>query len=392
MAIAEETEARRTTRKATSERTRIADPGWSYEKGTSPGTASALSLRRHQRYASTLVRPLSRCARLKTIALPVAPGRAWWLAAQLAGVSLTGVLLVALVMMPQPTLHVLWDMVIPLLPAVFLVNPLVWRSVCPLATINEYSGNRTGRGAMPPRALRVAWVVGIALLFVMVPARRFLLNENGLALAITITTVAVLALAAGLAFSGRAGFCNSICPVLPVEKLYGQAPLLPLAGARCASCTVCTPAGCIDLSADKTMAQTVGPLRKHSGWVRTGFGAFAAAFPGFIIGYFTTTNGDLASAGAVYDQVLGFAAASYGVVAVLALLLNARAQWAMPVLGAAALGLYYWYASPSLAESYALTPAAAWAIRVVMGAAIGWWLWRTLRRVPGWSAAMSAAS
>lgn len=329
---------------------------------------------------------------MKAFALPVAPGRPWWFAAQIVGLSLTAVLLVALVMMPQPALHVLWDMVIPLLPAVFLVNPLVWRSVCPLATLNEYSGNRSGGGALPPRALRAAWVAGVALLFVMVPARRFLFNENGLALAITIALVAVLALAAGLAYGGRAGFCNAICPVLPVEKLYGQAPLLPMAGARCALCTVCTPAGCIDLAADKTMAQTLGPRRKHSGWLRTGFGVFAAAFPGFVIGYFTTTNGDLASAGTVYVRVLGFAAVSYGAVVSLALLFNARARWAMPVLGAASLGLYYWYASPSLAESYALSPASAWVIRAVMAAVIGWWLWRTLRRTPGRSGAVPAAA
>ncbi|MBM3990626.1 MAG: hypothetical protein FJ298_06395 [Planctomycetes bacterium] len=314
------------------------------------------------------------------IALPTASGRRWWWTAQMIGLALTGVLLVELLAAPQPTLHVLWDMVIPLLPAVFLVNPLVWRSVCPLATINEYTGNQAGRGAVPPRVLRVAWVIGIALLFAMVPARRFLFNEDGAALAITISLVALLALLAGLTFAGRAGFCNAICPVLPVEKLYGQAPLLPLSGARCAFCTVCTPAGCIDLAADKTMAQTVGPLRKHSGWTATGLGVFAAALPGFIIGYFTTSNQGLDSAGAVYAWVLGLAVVSYVVVALIARTVNARAQIAMPVLGAASLGLYYWHASPSLAASYALAPGGAWVLRAVMGATLAWWLWRTLRR------------
>ncbi len=317
---------------------------------------------------------------MTSVALPIAPGKPLWRIAQLFGVVLTLALIAALWIVPKPALKLLWDMVIPLLPAVFLVNPLIWRNVCPLATLNDVTGDRSGRRVVDSGMTHAGWIVGIVLLFVLVPARRFLFNDNGPALAITVTLVAAVALVAGMIFARRAGFCNTICPVLPVEKLYGQVPLVPMHGVRCDRCTVCTPVGCIDLATTKTLAQTIGPLRRDTGWLRTGFGAFAAAFPGFIIGYFTTTNGDLATAGAVYFRVLGFAAASYALVAAATTALRLRAALAMPLLGATALGLYYWYAAPKLTEAYAAPDATTLVLRVVIGATLAFWLWKVLPR------------
>src|SRR5581483_4900875 len=97
-----------------------------------------------------------------------------WRAAQMTGLFLTVALLAALLCWPKPALHVLWDMVIPILPATFLVNPLVWRNVCPLATLNASTGQHIGRRAIPSRLLHAAWIVGLVLLAALVPARRFL--------------------------------------------------------------------------------------------------------------------------------------------------------------------------------------------------------------------------
>ena len=66
----------------------------------------------------------------------------------------------------------------------------------------------------------------------LVPARRFLCNEHGIALAVVVISVAVAALAFGAVFDFKAGFCNAICPGLPVEKLYGAtAPFICLNAA-----------------------------------------------------------------------------------------------------------------------------------------------------------------
>lgn len=299
-----------------------------------------------------------------------------WTVAQWLGLGLTAVLLAGLVYWPEPTLHILWDMVIPLLPAVFLINPLLWRNACPLATLNAATGGRAGAQARGGRSLAFAWAVGIVLLAVMVPARRFLFNVNGPVLAATIVVVAALALSLGIVFSRRAGFCNAVCPVLPVEKLYGQMPLVQMGTPRCADCNLCTPVGCIDLAGRKTTAQTLGPTRRGHAWLVTPFGAFAAAFPGFVIGYFTTENVEVAAAGGVYLHVGTWAATSYLAAVALALGLRVRAAVALPVLGALAVTLYYWLGAPTLAKAYGVPDAGPTVIRAIAILLVGAWLWK----------------
>jgi len=289
---------------------------------------------------------------MSSVALPIARGKPYWRLAQIVGVVLSLALVVGLIVAPKLWLHVLWDMVIPILPAVFLINPLIWRNVCPLATVNEFTGSPATGSAMSPQLMKNGWILGMALLFVLVPARRFLFNENGVALALTILIVIALAAVGGLVFARRAGFCGSICPVLPVEKLYGQLPLADMRGARCDTCSVCTPLGCIDLAGLKTVAQTVGPERKDAAWIRTSFGAFAAMFPGFVLAYFTAENGPLASAAAVYLRVIVSALVSYAVVAAAVAVFRLRATPTLRVLGATSFLIYYWFALPVLVRSY----------------------------------------
>ena len=319
---------------------------------------------------------------MTTIPLYPAPSAPAWRVAQWAGLVLTTVLLAALVMFPSATLNVLWNMVIPLLPAVFLVNPLIWRNVCPLATLNTLSSRLAGsQRLMGSRIARVAWVVGIILLAVMVPARRFLFNTNGAAMVATIILVAGLAIAGGIVFARRGGFCNAICPVLPVEKLYGQAPLLRTGTARCASCSACTPVGCLELAATKTVPQTVGKSRRDMKWITSGFGAFAAAFPGFVIGYFTTADGALSTAPVVYGRVLGFAALSYMIVAWVVPALRITSTKALPMLGILSFGLYYWYAAEGLGTAYGAPESGRWVVRGLALALAVFWLAGYRRRI-----------
>lgn len=302
-----------------------------------------------------------------------------WRWAQAAGVALTIVLVAALIVRPAITLHVLWDMVIPILPAVFLVNPLLWRNVCPLATLNAWTGSGFGSRSLGAERATWAWVAGIVLLALLVPARRFFFNVDGLVLAATIVAVVALALAAGFLFNRRAGFCNAVCPVLPVEKLYGQAPLMRVANPRCTDCSLCTPVGCIDLANAKAIPQTVGPARRDIGWVTTPYGSFAAAFPGFIVGYFTVENGNLSTAFLVYTHVAIAALISFALVAVLTLVARLKSRVVFPVLGASAFALYYWFAAPPLAAAYGLAVAGV-PVRMAALVLVMVWLVRALRQ------------
>lgn len=315
-----------------------------------------------------------------SITLPLSTRSPLWRAARVAGLVLTGVLLAGLWGAPRLTLHILWDMVIPLVPAVLLLNPIIWRNLCPLASLNAATGNRVGQ-RFPGRSLtRASWAGGLVLLGVMVPARRFLFNENGPVLLTTIAAVAGLAVVMGTVFSRRSGFCNALCPVLPVEKLYGQAPLLAVPTARCPSCNLCSPSGCIELAGAKSLAQTIGPLRRRETWYRSPLGGFAAAFPGFVLGYFTTTNGPLASAPDVYLRIGAWSIASFGLVALTTAIFGLAATRMLPVLAALAFMLYYWFSAPALAEAYGIAGLGTAILRVAALGLATLWLVRALRR------------
>jgi hypothetical protein len=295
--------------------------------------------------------------------------------AQHLGLVLTAVLIFSLAAWPRPTLHILWDMVIPLLPAVFLINPMLWRNVCPLATLNSLTGVRR-TGQLAKSHLKAGWVISLVLLALMVPARRFLFNSDALALALTIVAVIAIAQLGGVLAPRRAGFCNSLCPVLPVEKLYGQSPLVKINTARCADCSVCTPLGCIDLARDKTVRQTLGPRARTHSWLATPFGAFAAAFPGFIIGYFTLSDGPFQTAGTVYQHMLLWTLGSLVVTAAIVIISRAAARLGIAVLGGLAVALYYWFAAPTVTSAYGGNETAALVMRLTAIGLVLWWFLR----------------
>lgn len=304
---------------------------------------------------------------------------ALWGAARWCAFVATGLLLAWLVASPSDALTALWYVVVPLLPASFFLSPLLWRGVCPLATFNEL-GNRVGTPRpLSPRAAAVLGTGGLVLFYLMVPARRFLFNADGPVLAITIVAVAAIAVGLGALFVVRSGFCNALCPVLPVELAYGQAPLIRLQRGRCSTCTLCTPRGCIDLAPGKALAQVLGSSRRTDTWLRTPNGAFLAALPGFIVGYFLLTDGGLDSAARVYATTLGAALASYAIVAVIVLAFSISARAVHLALAALAGGLYYWYSGPTIAKELGLQAAVGTGIRVVGIALVLYWIVSGLR-------------
>lgn len=289
-------------------------------------------------------------------------------------------LVAALVATPGPALDVLWNGLIPLVPALLLLHPGLWRNVCPLATVNMLTGTRRGRRILGARAATVGTSLGsVVLLAVLVPARRFLFNTDGTALAVTIVAVLGVALILGLTFEAKAGFCNAICPVLPVERLYGQAPLVETGNPRCQPCSLCTLRACIDLAPRKVVPQLLGPRRRSAAWLLTPFGAFAAAFPGFVVGYFTLGNVTLAEAASVYGHMGMAAVLSYLTVAGVVLLFRPAAAVALPLLAATAFGLYYWLAAPGIADTWHLGLEGRWALRGAATLLLVVWLPGALR-------------
>lgn len=319
--------------------------------------------------------------RAQTSATPLSPGSRWvWTAAQWGVLLTTVALIVGLFVRPDTTLDILWFVLIPILPATFLVNAGLWRGICPLATLNTLGP--ADRGATLTRGwITASAAIGITLLFLMVPARHLIFNTSGMWLGVTISAVALLSLGMGFLVRAKGGFCNSICPVLPVEKLYGQSPLVSVRNPRCVPCSLCTAKGCLDIDPSISVRTAVGNGSGVKEWLRTPFGVFAAAFPGFILGYFQVADLPFSEWHIVYGIIFAFALGSLVGFAVLAALLRIPTFRLMPFLGALAVGIYYWYAAPASFETFHLPGGEI--VRWVLLAFVALWLANALKRSNG---------
>lgn len=293
-----------------------------------------------------------------------------WRLAQGVGVAVLAIFGMALALGRRDVLDVFWTIVIPVLPASFLIAPMLWRNVCPLATLNHWTGDRAGREPPSPATLRRLQWGGIALLFVLVPLRHVVLNTIPVGMLALVGVVGAVVLVAGRGWAVRAGFCNGLCPVRPVELLYGQRALVTVPRARCATCALCVPVGCIDVWGGRTMPRLL-ESRNGMRWFTEPFGFFTLAFPGLVLAYFLTD--DLTRWSTVYGLTLLLSAASTAILGGLLTLLRLSRATATAALGAIAFGLYYWYAAPGLAEAVRL-PGGPWPVRATAALLLGAWV------------------
>lgn len=304
----------------------------------------------------------------------------------LAGTAAFGV---ALALRPDETLRLFWYAIVPSLPAVFLVNAELWRNVCPVATLNTLRSPEPGARV---RSLDARWVgaataIGIGLFFVLVPARLFLLDVDSTATGALLSSLGGTALIGGFVLDRKAGFCNSLCPLLPVERLYGQRPLLVVGNARCAPCRACTRSACLDLNPERSAFVSLGTASSSRRWYATAFGAFALALPGMIIGYFlvqTVANapagGPLPTAGIAYGATAGGAILGWAVLATVFRATRTPPARALVWAATLAAGLFYWFVPASVAAAWTLPNSSVWLIRAAALGLVGTWSIRGLRR------------
>lgn len=309
------------------------------------------------------------------------PPRAWS-AARIATVS--GVLAMALLLALRPDigLPLFWAVLVPALPLVWLVAPGFWRNVCPLAATNQVPRVfGFTRGATAPRWwTRYAYIIGVALFVGLVTTRKWLFNDSGTATALLLLTVLAAAGAGGYLLKGKSGWCSSVCPLLPIQRLYGQTPFATVPNAHCQPCVGCTK-NCYDFN--PAVAQ-LADLRDDDPSYVAYRRLFAGIFPGLVVVFFTVPD-----VGA--DMTLpGF----YGRVA-LALLISLGAYYAIDaftpistalltaLFGAVGFNLFYWYAVPSALSAMdvlvglQVPSGVVWVARVGVAALTVVWLFRS---------------
>jgi hypothetical protein len=185
---------------------------------------------------------------------------------------------------------VFWTMVMPIVPLVVVLAGFhPWRRICPLAAISGLGARIAARSRGRRRDLAGIdpWVMPLSLVVLAVALAVRLLAANGdsCALLYMLASLAVVAIFVNAIFGGRA-WCNYVCPVGVVERIYTDGGHLRRgASSRCTPCVGCKR-GCPDIDADRAYRRDLlGPGRRLATY----------AFPGLVLAfyaYFRLRHGD----------------------------------------------------------------------------------------------------
>jgi NADPH-dependent 2,4-dienoyl-CoA reductase/sulfur reductase-like enzyme/ferredoxin len=289
-------------------------------------------------------------------------------------------LVIGLFIRPAGALFAFFKVIVPLLPILFFVAPGLWRNICPLAAANQ-APRVLGftRGFTPPRWLRrYGFLIALVLFFGITGARIALFNASGQATGILLAITIVNAFVAGVAFKGKSGWCSSICPLLPLQRVYGQTPFLTVPNSHCQPCVGCTK-NCYDFKPQ--VAYQADMHDSDNSWVSPRK-LFAAALPGFVLGFFTLVSHPSITTGQAYQRLALYFLASVASFYILDALLSAASSMLTAIYPSVAINIFYWYASVILADSFHTVtglaiPWVRWPIRAIVLVLTIIWITRT---------------
>jgi nitrite reductase (NADH) large subunit len=285
-------------------------------------------------------------------------------------VSLTAALAVAglLIAVPDTGLWVMWKLVIPLLPLLFMVAPGLWRNLCPLAASNQ-TPRVLGltRALTPPKWFQeYGYVIAISLFVLFVILRKIGLDDSGPASAFLLLGAMTGGFAGGMLLKGKSGWCSTICPLLPVQRIYGQTPFALVGNSHCQPCVGCAK-NCYDFNPRAAYLADLNDSDPYwAGYRRV----FVGAFPGLVLAFFTVPESPVISDAEMVIRVLGYMAVSAASFWLLDSFVKVSSHRLTAVYGAAAFGLFYWHVAPG-------PEAVTWALRVAAIALAAAWVLRT---------------
>ena len=251
-----------------------------------------------------------------------------------------------LIFFPSIGLHLFWNILIPVAPVLIVLAVGVWRNVCPMG-VNSLFPRHMGfskRKSLSAAQSGKLNLIALIALFIIVPLRHAIFDTNGLATAILILSLAAVSIIMGIFFEWKSGWCSGLCPVHPVEKLYGLHNKLSVPNAHCSSCFRCvTP--CPDSTPGiHPMSTTKTRYHKVAGNLMVG------AFPGFVWGWFQVPNyhgiSSLDQVFMIYKMpLIGLLVSS---LLFLVLKRYVSEKIIIAIFSAAAVSCYYWFRIPAL--------------------------------------------
>jgi hypothetical protein len=172
-----------------------------------------------------------------------------------------------------------WTIALPLIPlTIVLAGYHRWRRICPLAWFAQLPAKlgRPGERRASPRFRANYYYAVFAIFVTSLWLRLVVTNGSGAALAIFLLLVSLAAFLVGTIFTGKT-WCNYVCPVSFVEKIYTEPRgLRPTANSQCEKCTACKPA-CPDINQENGYWKEVLSAPKRFVYY---------AFPGVVFGFY----------------------------------------------------------------------------------------------------------
>jgi NADPH-dependent 2,4-dienoyl-CoA reductase/sulfur reductase-like enzyme/ferredoxin len=287
---------------------------------------------------------------------------------------------VALFVRPAAGLFVFFHVIVPLWPALFFIAPGVWRNICPLAASNQLPrvAGFSRAGTAPGWLARNGFLIATMLFLGIAGARIAGLDRSGPAMAVVLAVIIASAFSGGVLLKGKSGWCSSVCPLLPLQRAYGQTPYVTSPNSHCRPCVGCTK-NCYDF---KPRAAWQADLAETDPKWSAPRMLFAAALPGFIIGFFTV-RGELATSTLEkYGLLVLFVLVSVGLFYALSAVTPLSPAMMTIGFAAVALNAYYWFSGPILTDSLAqITGLHAewlrWPISVAIAGLTLLWIART---------------
>ena len=305
-----------------------------------------------------------------------------WRAVRLVGVLVAAVVVVALFVRPAGALFAFWRLIVPVIPLLLVVAPGLWRNLCPLATVNQVPRllDRTRARVSPRWLAQYGYVIAVTLFLAVVVNRKVVFNTDGPALGVLLIAIFVAAFVGGATLKGKSGWCSSMCPILPVQRIYGQTPFVLVRNSHCEPCVGCTK-NCYDFNPtvayDADMYDDDRAFVAYRRW-------FVGLFPGFVLAYFQVPAHPPASLPVVYGHTLTYALVSLALFLTLDVFLRATPVVLPALFGGAAFVIYYWYSATTFPQALGEVfgtdlGGLTWPIRIAVVVLAGVWLVRTLR-------------
>jgi len=256
-------------------------------------------------------------------------------------------LLLIMLFLPPLGVTLFWNILIPVAPALLVIGTGIWRNICPLAT-TAIIPDRLGisqKKKITSAQQQTLQLLGVIGLLLIIPLRHVLFNINGQATALIIISLSLVAFSSGLIFESRSAWCSGLCPIHPVEKLYGSGVAFSLPNAQCNTCAKCS-VPCPDSTKNLT------PSALKSATSKLVENLLAGAFPGYIWGWFQVPDYTATFALRNYYTVYEYPLVGGMVTLSLYLILKSRYQnhkkLIMSLFAAAAVSCYYWFRLPQL--------------------------------------------